>query len=970
MKSVVGAIEKGRGVLAVGGAVLRDPDVMLAITERPALPSIALSGPATAPALPMTAESLARATGQAGGAVYLVDPQNEDMPAVKRLGELLRQGQHKPVVIVVAQQFNAFAFMGLLSGLKLEHHKARAQAFFKELPHPPPEEEAPAPEVAAAAKGGKGGESARFVFVGRDEETAALAALLGSGGPVVVSGPKGVGRTQLLEHAIEAAGLKRLPDYALARGSGFDGLINLLATAAAGVGVTTLLDAVKAHMAPPALVAVAVEALQQATGLDGHVLVVHELQVATGREGDFFRKSRLELLIRALIGATYPLRLAFVSTHQPVIHREADDRNLRRFEVGGIKGRFLHDIFEGLGAPEFPRERFGPISERIHGHPAAARAFAVAVRDRTDGLALTEDEKFLKADSLEDTDRLVKNIAKRLERLDSAQKDALAILAHLRAPVDGQILSDLGVSRKTRSSLLHLGLLDMVGTLERKGYRVHALVRAAIPRRALDDYDVYCQLAAVFAERAKQAEGIEQVALAHWSRWAAEMGRDGRVAFRHELVDDDAFVDTLVGMIRRKDGRPDLAEKLVRQAIDRNPANSDAHLVLLEALDRRGASEDEIVAAAEAAVAQAPVPEVFHQIVTFWMRRKARTKAVQVLEHAVSLLPDESRLKARLASLLLRQGRRPEAIELLRQAMDLDPMLPDAYGLLGMARLDEGLDALDEAEQLIREGVRLAPNDEVQVSRLVSLLMDRARIADTTERRDALFTEAKALLDERLTSEDKSPHVLLLLASLVRQRGGDLEQAKWLVKEARKKTERRSERRHRIKLEQALIDFAEGKLDPAEAALRELADQDPTNPQVFMGLAQVLVARDLLVPAHAEYLRARDRAAAHSIDRFECETELTRLQALIEHQAHQLASGLTSGHGHGLGSSSAPSHADVAAMAEQPMIGAGAKVIRRRGHHEDEAQDEAPVAEEEAVEAVAPAEPVEAVEAVEPTAEA
>ena len=38
-------------------------------------------------------------------------------------------------------------------------------------------------------------------------------------------------------------------------------------------------------------------------------------------------------------------------------------------------------------------------------------------------------------------------------------------------------------------------------------------------------------------------------------------------------------------------------------------------------------------------------------------------------------------------------------------------MLPDAYGLLGMARRAEGAASLETAESLFREAVRLAPND-------------------------------------------------------------------------------------------------------------------------------------------------------------------------------------------------------------------------------------------------------------------
>ena len=79
-------------------------------------------------------------------------------------------------------------------------------------------------------------------------------------------------------------------------------------------------------------------------------------------------------------------------------------------------------------------------------------------------------------------------------------------------------------------------------------------------------------------------------------------------------------------------------------------------------------------------------------------------------------------------------------------------MLPDAYGLLGQARRDEGLDKIGEAEELLREAVRLAPEDTVQTSRLASLLMVRARIEPDSA--TALREEAKEMLTEALKNAD------------------------------------------------------------------------------------------------------------------------------------------------------------------------------------------------------------------------
>lgn len=949
MKSVISAVEQGKCVVAVGASTLRDPSVMLAITERPGVPAIALSGPEVSPVQPIGFDSLFRATGQQGGIVVLVEPNQADMPGVQRIGQLLRDGQHKPKVVIIAQQFNAFPFMAALSGLKFEHIKMRYAPFFKDLPDGPAVERPAGLDEALAEKKAKqkkkkaGPDAPRFVFVGRDEETAALTEILGTGGPVVISGARGVGRTQVAEHGIAAANLTRLPDYALGWGSGFDGLIALLAEACAAAGNSALKDAVLAKKAPLELIETARTALAETAGLDGQALVIHDFQIAAGRAGDFFRKSRLEMLIQMLVSNTYPLRIVFISTHQPVLHRESANQNLRRVELSGIKGRFLHEIFAAYHAPEFPRERFGPMNERIHGNPLAARLFAVAVRDRDNGVELTENAKFLAESEPGNTTKLAKHIGRKVEKLKGNLRDALAFVSHLRVPVDGKLLSDLGLSRKDRTKLLSLGLLDMVGTLEEKRYRAHPLVRAALPRRATSDFGVYKEIAYAYGKLAKDSTGVEAVVAAHWSTWAAELGREPRAAFRGEYPNDDAFLDSITGMVRRKDNpRYELAESLLRKCIAANPANSDAHLLLLELYSRANAGKKVVAEATDAALNQAAVPEIFHEVTTNFLRQRNRKGAVATLETAVQVVDQDSRLKARLASLLLRDGRRPEAIELLRSAMENDPMLPDAYGLLGMAKLDEGVDALGEAEELIREAVRLAPEDEVQISRLASLLMDRARIAEL-DQRDALWEEAHTMLEEQIKGDKHSPHVLLLLAELVRERKGDLERARWFVKKAKKQIDRRSDRRTRVRLEEARIDLAAGELDSAEKNLRDIAEREPSNHQIFATLAELLVARELFVPAHAEYMRARERTSPNSVARLAYETEIARLAERIEAQAVALAAGIED---HGV------------PAGEEPVVSRGT-VIRRRKDVEAEQAAAAPAEPqaEEAVSAEAPVEP-------------
>lgn len=889
MNRVTQAIEAGRCALGVSGSLLNDAEVMLALTERAALPSMALSGHAQAPVTTVNAAALGR-TSQPGGVLVLVNPEAGDLPGIQQIANLLGRASHKPQILVVAQQYNPFLFASVFRGFKVDHLKIRGKQFLKDLPLPPQGAEGAAVELPKAKAAGGGDAAPKFAFVGRDEELEQLEGMLGQGGPIVISGPAGVGKTWLLEHALATAGLKRLPDLVLGWGTGADTLLARIAEIAKAGGSDALSTLLAGPHTPAAAVEKAIEALQNAPGTDGQVFVVHDLHVALGRDNDFFRKGRLELLLEALLTHSYPLRIVFLSRAQPIFYRERADEPLRRMTLGGVKGRFLHEIFEAYKAPEFPREKFGPVSEKIHGHPMAARTLAIEVRERADGVDKVDDPKFFRMDGIDDVAPIKKSIEKRIEKLDADERRSLALVAHFRLPITGQLLADIGISRKPRIALLADGLLDMVGTVDDKRYQVHPLVRSGLPIRETSDFDILAKMSDHFGGLWKSAEDpVEKLAFAQESNRTGITGRVNKKPIDIGYPDDDAVLESVTGLIRSKKPHYEMARQRLDGVLKRNPGNSDAWLLRLELMQRMNVGKDEIQAAIDAACDAAPVPELFHQAVTFYVARRARGKAAQLLEKAVGVLPNESRLHTRLAALLMRQGRRKDAIEHLQTAMALDPMLPDAYGLLGTARRDEGLDALDQAHDLLREAVRLAPEDPTQLVRLVDLLLARARVE--TDNREAYRTEARDLLERAIKSERKTPDAHLLLATLIREDGGDLERAAWLLKKAKKLTERGHERNFALALESALQGLARGELDLAEKELRELAAKEPSEHRVFAGLARLLEAKQLFIPAHAEFMRARERTPQSSLARLEYEAELARLQAVIEAQVAGLAAG-------------------------------------------------------------------------------
>ncbi len=960
MSRVERAIEAGRCALAVSGSLLRDPEVMLALTERASLTPMALAGPAVSPVLPVTAEGIARAVAQPGGVVVVVEPEGADASGIQQLGDLLKRGKHKPEVVVVARNFNPFAFPAL-AGMKINHEKGRGKSFLKTLPEPAADA-GPADIDAAVAtvKKGKTKKTSNapvMAFVGREHELENLKGFLAEGGPIVVSGAPGVGKTWLVEHAIADTDLVRAPDVVLGFDVGHDALVGRLATVAEEGGHTALLEHLNGAHTPNSLADAVIAAVKD-EALADRVLVIHNLDFAMGRDLDFFRKSRLELLVLRLLTESYAMRIVFTATRQPRFLREGQGQAVRRQPLAGVMGRFLHEIFTSYKAIDFPRDKFGPINDRIHGHPLAARTYAVATRVRQDGEKIVDDPKFMKMDGLDDVELIVKQIRKRLEKLETPVREALAILAHIDGDADGNFLADLKITRNERLELLASGLLDMTGTNEQKRYRVHPLVRRQLAWREINDFTTYRKLYELYMARANQSSGAVKTS---WLQQAHRCATNAR-AFRERpelgFPNYDAMLDSVIAMRKGKEPRFDLCEQRLAEVLKHDPSNADAWVLRLEVMHQQGAKNEELQAVFDQAVEVAVVPELFQAMAGLLTARRARNQAISVLEKGIELCPAEqsSRLRTRLASMMLRVGRRPEAIEQLRIAMELDPMLPDAYGLLGQARRDEGLDKLGEAEELLREAVRLAPEDTVQTSRLASLLMVRARIEP--DHAKALREEAKEMLTEALKGEERAPEAHLMLATLVRESAVDLDRADWLLKQSRKHTDRTHERNHRIRLESALLDMARGNLDAAEQAVRKIIGKDPSLGAAFAGLGHILEAKEQYIPAHAEYQRAKERAAAGSPDAVVNDQQLARVQGVIEAQAagmwqsdEEPATVLPTGHSSHAGEvvrrSAKAEEAEAASVAEEAAAEeapAAADVEALLGDAEAAPADEAPEA--------------------------
>lgn len=890
MNRVETAIASGRCVLVFGSRALADAEVLGELRIRGAIPATVLSGEAPNPAVALGPEVLAPALAAEGGVICLVEADTVDAQGLATVAAMVQAAPHKPRLVVAARSFNPFLLPTPLRLLKMEQEKRKAKEFLQTLPVPAA---APAAVVAAAPvedpKKKKASGAPRVHFAGREEELATFAGLLESGGPIALVGPHGVGRRWLVEKAL-AGREGRAPDFSIGWGSEADSLYARIAFWAEKAGDDRLSAALRnpaERPAPAALAALAVEMLS-IPAAESLTLVIDHLEHVLRRDGTFHREGRLELLLRALLTSSYAARLIFVSTVRPRFYREGDGSNLRLLELGGLKGRELHEVFEAYRVEDFARDNYGPIQERIHGHPFAARLFAVAVRDPETRQDLLDSKKFMVMSSVADPEPVKRRVQKLVDSLEEDEKKALFALAHFRLPVGAPELELVGVDRRIRLTLLAKGLLDAFPDEGNdRQFRVHWLVKAALPNRETSDYQTLEMAGNHYLERASKAEGLQKLALAQEGNRLLFEAHRVRNRMRTPLPDHDPSLESLRGLIRSKRPRLDLAEQRINESLKQDPANTEILLMRAELAIANKLPGEKVVEAFAEAERAAPTPEVFHTEASFHLLKSSgRGRAAACLERGVALFPDNARLRRRLAGVLVDQNRLDEAVEVLKAAMELEPMMPDTYGLLGEVNLLRGPAWFDAAEEALGEARRLDPENALHTARLAALIVERGDLHG--ER----LAQAIELLESAISADSKNYLAHLYLGRLLVEgqvasvNDGSLpepdaivlDRADYLLKKAQKLEERAALplvfRARVATLRKAWAD--------AEAGLKKASQLEPSCHEAFAAMGDLYVAQGHIFPALTEFLRALERSPKEARARPSYEARIAQCKLLIE----------------------------------------------------------------------------------------
>lgn len=194
----------------------------------------------------------------------------------------------------------------------------------------------------------------------------------------------------------------------------------------------------------------------------------------------------------------------------------------------------------------------------------------------------------------------------------------------------------------------------------------------------------------------------------------------------------------------------------------------------------------------------------------------------------------------------LNRGKVDTAAAICREALDLEPQLPQAHFLVGLVATEAG--DRPNAHRAFRTVVKLDPNNAAAWAQLARLNASEGRVVQAE----------KALLEtRRLKPED--PAVLDTIGTVLNQMG-EYDAAKAFF--ARANTRAPGSTQYMMNLANNLVFL--GEIDTAIAIFKDVIAQQPNSPQAHWGLANAVKATDdtqieamrALLPRHANNPRA------------------------------------------------------------------------------------------------------------------
>lgn len=125
-------------------------------------------------------------------------------------------------------------------------------------------------------------------------------------------------------------------------------------------------------------------------------------------------------------------------------------------------------------------------------------------------------------------------------------------------------------------------------------------------------------------------------------------------------------------------------------------------------LDERGHRDEAIHSVHDAIALKGDDPDLYRLLASLYEESGKPDRALMVLKEALDEVPEDLDLRYRIGLIYERTGRFEEAIAQVKEILERDPLHAEAMNFIGYGYADRGIN-LDEAEELIREALRLKP---------------------------------------------------------------------------------------------------------------------------------------------------------------------------------------------------------------------------------------------------------------------
>ena len=295
---------------------------------------------------------------------------------------------------------------------------------------------------------------------------------------------------------------------------------------------------------------------------------------------------------------------------------------------------------------------------------------------------------------------------------------------------------------------------------------------------------------------------------------------------------------TLLAELALKDKKYDEALSLLENVFSRDPQYIDGRRLESDVLLAKGETKKAVEVLERLDQAYPDAPLIKYQLACAYLKNNSPNQAKVALDQAISINPNYDDAILRLAEINLRSGHGETVIEPITNLLRKRPDLRSAAFLLAAAY--GSLDRFDDAEAVVRDQVRLAPQDP-QPHTALGLILRQAKRND----------EARQAFEK---AAEFAPDNLWLVDQLV-----ELDLLDKHFDSARQRIHRQFQKTPDLPAVHCLegkILIAEGKWDLAAAEFKKTLQLDPSFSSAYDLLVQTYVATNKL-PQALDQLQAQ-----------------------------------------------------------------------------------------------------------------